>query len=546
MTHPPVFRPFRMPFMPATFALVAAWFALTPSLLPRAGAVQALVSAVAAILGYGLGAFLGWLLHDPRIGERTRRIAWKVFAVVGVIGSIILLFVSRRWQQDQRAEVGMPSASIWDIPITVVLGLVLFALLLMLCRAVRKFGRFLSRQISRLLPPRVSIAVGSIATVWIVVVLVNAVVVGQIGGTLDKLFLAINDEFSTDVAAPEESELSAGPGSLVTWESLGRQGRVFIANAPTDDAISEFTGEDAVQPIRVYVGSEGSSDLQAQANTAVEELVRTGAFNRAVINVATGTGRGWVNENSARALEYMWGGNTATVSIQYSYLPSWVSFLVDGARAQDAGRSLFEAVYAYWLTLPEDSRPKLVVSGESLGSFGGEAAFSGAQDIASRTSGVLWVGPTANNTLWNTFTTHRDSGSLASLPVFEGGQTVRFSESGDTWDGDGTWEEPRVGYLQHANDPITWLDFATVYQRPDFLSETRGTGVPDHMFWMPVITMLQIGGDLVAPGVPDGQGHEFGQSPARAWAQILPSEGWTDSDTNRLVAQLAILQDSDL
>lgn len=546
MTHPPVFRPFRMPFMPATFALVAAWFALTPSLLPRAGAVQALVSAVAAILGYGLGAFLGWLLHDPRIGERTRRIAWKVFAVVGVIGSIILLFVSRRWQQDQRAEVGMPSASIWDIPITVVLGLVLFALLLMLCRAVRKFGRFLSRQISRLLPPRVSIAVGSIATVWIVVVLVNAVVVGQIGGTLDKLFLAINDEFSTDVAAPEESELSAGPGSLVTWESLGRQGRVFIANAPTDDAISEFTGEDAVQPIRVYVGSEGSSDLQAQANTAVEELVRTGAFNRAVINVATGTGRGWVNENSARALEYMWGGNTATVSIQYSYLPSWVSFLVDGARAKDAGRSLFEAVYAYWLTLPEDSRPKLVVSGESLGSFGGEAAFSGAQDIASRTSGVLWVGPTANNTLWNTFTTHRDSGSLASLPVFEGGQTVRFSESGDTWDGDGTWEEPRVGYLQHANDPITWLDFATVYQRPDFLSETRGTGVPDHMFWMPVITMLQIGGDLVAPGVPDGQGHEFGQSPARAWAQILPSEGWTDSDTNRLVDQLAILQDSDL
>ena len=103
-----------------------------------------------------------------------------------------------------------------------------------------------------------------------------------------------------------------------------------------------------------------------------------------------------------------------------------------------------------------------------------------------------------------------------------------------------------MGYLQHANDPITWLDFATVYQRPDFLSETRGTGVPDHMFWMPVITMLQIGGDLVAPGVPDGQGHEFGQSPARAWAQILPSEGWTDSDTNRLVDQLAILQDSDL
>ena len=81
-----------------------------------------------------------------------------------------------------------------------------------------------------------------------------------------------------------------------------------------------------------------------------------GGFDRAVLNVVTGTGRGWVNENQARALEFMWAGDTATVSIQYSYLPSWMSFLIDGERAQDAGRLLFDAVYAEWVELP-DSTP---------------------------------------------------------------------------------------------------------------------------------------------------------------------------------------------
>jgi uncharacterized membrane protein len=37
-------------------------------------------------------------------------------------------------------------------------------------------------------------------------------------------------------------------------------------------------------------------------------------------------------------LEYMCGGDTAVAAIQYSYLPSWISFVADKAQAQDAGR----------------------------------------------------------------------------------------------------------------------------------------------------------------------------------------------------------------
>ena len=42
-------------------------------------------------------------------------------------------------------------------------------------------------------------------------------------------------------------------------------------------------------------------------------------------------------------MEYMYNGDTAMVAMQYSYLPSWISFLVDKERAREAGRDLFDA-----------------------------------------------------------------------------------------------------------------------------------------------------------------------------------------------------------
>ena len=367
---------------------------------------------------------------------------------------------------------------------------------------------------------------------------VLAALTGRLLSTLDGAFMVINDEFRTDTPAPTSPHLSAGPASEVSWEDLGRQGRLFISGAPTATQVSEFTGTDAVEPVRAYVGVGGNRlvELRGQADRAVAELERLGGFDRAVLNVATGTGRGWVNENQVRALEYMWGGDVATVSLQYSYLPSWLSFLVDTQRAQDAGRLLFEGVYAHWLELPEDRRPLLVVSGESLGSFGGEAAFGGAQDLVARTSGALFVGPTGNNRLWSRFTEERDPGTPAVLPTYQQGRSVRFADTVDDWDRPGgDWPQPRVGYLQHANDPITWWDWSLAVEKPDWLREPRGRDVLPEVRWIPVVTWLQLAADqFVASAVPDGQGHEFGQTPVLAWARILPSPGWTDADAARL------------
>jgi uncharacterized membrane protein len=115
------------------------------------------------------------------------------------------------------------------------------------------------------------------------------------------------------------------------------------------------------------------------------------------------------------------------VAIQYSYLPSWISYLVDKSRALAAGQALFDAVYGAWAKLPPAHRPRLFVGGESLGSFGGEAAFTDAQDMANLISGVLFSGPPSFNTLFGDFRDHRQPGSPEVQPVYQDGRIVRFA-----------------------------------------------------------------------------------------------------------------------
>lgn len=536
-----ILKPWRLPLVPVATALALALLSLTPSMLPRPALFQGVLCALAALLGYGFGALIGWLFEAGR-GEagprRAGRIFWLVASVLGIGG----LVAYRIWQTQQAQQLGMLVPALAELLLVPVVSVVLFGLLLIACRAVRTAGRWLQGKVGRGLPRRAATVLVVLVLAFALVLLGNRGVVQRVTAALDSVYLEVNDDFLTELDPPAVPELSAGPGSAVSWDELGRQGRLFVENAPSAGQVAAFSGTNAAQPIRIYIGAGGEVGVQpaAQAALAVQELERTGAFDRAVLNVATGTGRGWVNENQIQALEYMWGGDTATVSMQYSYLPSWMSFLMDSSRAQEAGRLLFDAVYAHWIELPADERPKLVVSGESLGSFGAEAAFSGAQDFATRTYGALFVGPAAGNQLWNQFTAERDAGSPQHLPVYQDGQTVRFSSDGVNWSGADDWEGSRIGYLQHSNDPISWGDASVLTQRPDWLrSGQRAANIPDAMIWVPVITGLQLVLDQVAPGVPDGQGHEFGQVPVRAWAQILPPEGWQQADTERLVQLLA-------
>jgi uncharacterized membrane protein len=328
----------------------------------------------------------------------------------------------------------------------------------------------------------------------------------------------------------------------MSWASLGNQGRTFVAGGPSPQQLGQFDGPDPTQPIRVYAGLDSAPTSRERAALAVKDLQRTGAFDRKVLVVITTTGTGWVNEHGVDPLEYMYHGDTAMVAMQYSYLPSWISFLVDKERARAAGRDLFDQVYGVWSRLPAGQRPKLLVFGESLGSFGAESAFSGVDDIRNRVDGMLLVGPPNRNELWRQYVADRDPGSREVLPVYEHGATVRFAAdpAADLTRPAATWERPKVVYLQHPSDPIVWWTPKLLFSRPDWLAERRGADVLPSMRWLPFVTFWQVTADMAfSTGVPGGHGHSYGTAPVAAWAAIAPPPGWTAEQTTDLTRILA-------
>jgi len=366
--------------------------------------------------------------------------------------------------------------------------------------------------------------------------LLNGVVVKFTMRTLNNTFETVNNEMNPDTAAPKTPLRSGGPQSLVSWESLGHQGRIFVEGGPSVAQLTAFNGAPATEPIRAYAGLESADGITATAELAARELQRTGGLNRAVVAVGTTTGTGWINEAEADALEYMYNGNTAIVSMQYSFLPSWLSFLVDKNNARHAGQALFEAVDRLVRQLPEAQRPKLVVFGESLGSFGGEAPFMSLNNVLARSDGALFSGPTFQNTIWTDLTATRDRGSPEWLPIYDDGHHVRFvARPSDLDRPHATWDHPRVIYLQHASDPIAWWKPDLLFRKPDWLREKRGYDVLPETEWIPVVTFLQVSADMaVAVDVPQGHGHVYVADVANGWAAVLQPPGWTPEKTAKL------------
>lgn len=526
-------------FFGTATGLVFVWFSLTPSLLPRGPLFQGLVSGGAGAAGYAIGVFAVWLTRYMLSRDTTPpapKWAWVALVVVGVVGQVLMIVYFHVWQDQIRDLMGVPRMGFWDHPLTAVLAIVVLFALVEVGQLIRRLVVFLVRQLNRVAPPRVSAVVVVALLLALSIALLNGVVVRGLMSAINNTFETVNDETDPDTPAPESPLRSGGPQSLVSWESLGHQGRVFVSGGPTVAELSDFNGATAIEPIRAYAGLNSADGIRATARLAAEELLRTGGLNRAVVAVATTTGTGWINEAEASALEYMFNGDTAIVSMQYSFLPSWLSFLVDKENARQAGQALFEAVDALVREMPEAQRPRLVVFGESLGSFGGEAPFLALNNLIARTDGALFSGPTFNNTIWNELTRQRDPGSPQWLPIYDSGENVRFVARPDDLNRpDRPWGTPRVVYLQHASDPIAWWNPDLLFARPDWLKEPPGYDRTARMKWIPVVTFLQVSADMaVAVDVPDGHGHVYVKDVVNGWAAVLEPPGWTPEKTERL------------
>lgn len=539
----------------ATGLVVGTLFALlamTPSIMPRDWFFQAVVSGVSGAAGYGVGAGLGWLVRRTwtyrrtaarvrrSTSERARRRAWLVLLAAIPLSLLLVLVVASDWQREVRALVRLPAedSAGWlrAAPVIIVLAAAVVALFRGLRSAARAVYRLLRRWIR--LPHRVAQLVAVAAVALVVGGVVEGVLLRWALGAADTSFSITNDTTPEGVEQPQAPVRSGSPESLSPWDTLGTYGQEFVAGGPTRAQIAEAAGiaeDDVEAPIRVYVGLEGAETAEDRAALAVAELERTGGFDRAVLCVVPTTGTGWVNGAAPESLELMYGGDTAVVATQYSYLPSWLSFLFDRGRVAVEGRALFYAVATRVAQLPEEDRPRLLVYGESLGTAGGEAAFDGLADIRERADGVLWTGPPNSNELWSELVERRDPGTREVAPVYADGLVVRFGDDpADLLAPDTPWLEPRVGYLMHPSDPVVWWSWDLLFTRPDWLEEPRGDGVSPAMSWYPVVTFWQVSADLTnAASPPMGYGHNYGAQLVDAWAVIAPPEGWTAADTER-------------
>jgi uncharacterized membrane protein len=455
---------------------------------------------------------------------------------VGIAGTVGMIIWFHIWQDHVRDVMGVPRLTWHDYPLAAVLAIMALFVFVEIGQLIGRFIRFLVRQLNRVAPPRLSavVAVGLVIALFIAIL--NGVVLRVGMQFLNNTFEAVNNEMGPDSPPPTSTLRSGGPGSLVKWAEVGNQGRTFVDSGPTLEELSKFNGGPPVEPIRAYAGLESAKGIKAIADVAARELERMGGLKRKVVAVATTTGTGWINEAEAEAIEYMFNGDSAIVSMQYSFLPSWLSFLVDKENARQAGQALFEAVSARVRALPEGQRPKLVVFGESLGSFGGEAPFLSVNNIVARTDGALFSGPTFNNMMWQEATVGRDEGSPEWLPIYQHGENVRFAARPDNLNRpNAPWDQPRIVYLQHASDPIAWWNPDLLFSEPDWLKEPPGYDRPRDMFWFPVVTFLQVSADMaVAVDVPDGHGHRYVRDVVNAWADVLQPPGWTPEKTERL------------
>lgn len=474
-------RPIRVP---AAIAVLAGEMSLVPTLLPRRPWVQGIFTGVVMANTYAALLIVTWLVRSLRQRWSVREVAvartvdrtptvrrhlptWTrqlgILALATGFGAAVVAGRGTAVLLAARSD-GPPQPILGQLT-TAALGLAVAVVLVLAARAGRLAIRLSVRRLIR----------GRTRThVVLAVALVAAV--SALGADAPSV-PSPGARPTADWAAAVESRpqvRSGGAGSFVPWTSLGVKGQEFLASGPTAAAIEAVTGKPAVDPIRVYVGLGSAPTPLARSQLALRELRRTGALHRAVIVLVVPTGSGWVNPAAPSALEYLYGGDVATVAAQYASVPSWLEYLQGLGPARQTSRAPLDTVSAATGELPPAARPRVILYGESLGALAGLSSLSSAD---ARSDAALWVGVPADAPL-----------------------------------GDFSDQERVV----HADDPVSvWSPRLLLGPT----SQWRDS-------WFPLVSFWQATADLAAAyDIPNGHGHRYAGEFVDAWNTIAPAGG---------------------
>lgn len=512
---------------------------LTPSLVPRPFLIQGVLSGACFAIGYGIGVFLFWLWNYLQLPKLKGRIshAIKIAAMaVTIITAMVFLWHAADGQNSIRSLMGLEQVESAHPLKTGLIALITFVILIALARLFQLIYRSSSRWLDRYIPPRLSRFTGFLIAAVIFSMAINGVLFRFGLHVMDSSYRKIDALMEAEVPQPQDPLKSGSAASLVKWDELGRMGRSYVSSGPDAAQISSFTGRPAQNPLRVYVGLRSAETAKERAKLALQEMIRVGAFERSLLIVTIPTGTGWVDEMGIDPVEYLHDGDIASVAVQYSYLASWLSLLVEPGYGSETATALFDEVYDYWTKLPKDTRPKLYLYGLSLGAMNSQLSSELFQVLGDPYQGALWSGPPFTSRLWRSITNNRNEGTPEWLPEFRDGSYARFTNQNNALKlPNSHWGPMRIVYLQYASDPIVFFDPKDFYREPDWMKAPRGPDVSPQLKWYPVVSMLQLAIDLMmATTTPIGHGHVYApQHYIDAWVEVTDVK-WSQADIDRL------------
>ncbi|TVS10809.1 MAG: hypothetical protein EA419_09925 [Wenzhouxiangella sp.] len=522
---------------------------LSPSLVPRPFLMQALLSGVAFSAGYAIGVFLHWLWNFMELPEFRGRvlligkiIAWVLCAAI-VIGFLVR---ASAWQNSIRELMDLDPVDTTRPFSLGLIALLVFLALLGLARLFRLIKRTVSRTANRVVPGRISLVISVVITVALFWGLFSGVLARVALNSFDASFRQLDLLIEDELDVPTNPLHSGSAASLLGWEELGRQGRRFVARVPAADELARLAPGPIDEPLRVYVGLNSAETIEERAELALAELQRIGGFERDYLVVITPTGTGWVDPGGIQSIEYLVGGRVASVAVQYSYLPSWLSLLAQPDYGQETARALFDRVYRHWRELPTEHRPRLYLHGLSLGALNSDRSADMWDLVGDPIDGALWSGPPFRSQSWQWATAQRRPGTPAWRPRFRDGSVIRFAnQDGGLEDFAAPWGPFRIAYLQYASDPISFFEPSALYREPAWMRGERGPDVSPFLRWYPVVTFLQLAVDIAAAETaPIGYGHSYAtEHYIDSWQALIEPPGWDEQRIEALKRTIGDLGD---
>ncbi|QCI98351.1 alpha/beta hydrolase [Agrobacterium larrymoorei] len=522
------------------FGTVLFCASLTPSLLPRTFVMQGVLCGFSFAIGYLIGVLLKEVylyLGLPHLSRHDRRGMRFLVTLAAIVAAVGFLWQAATWQNSIRVLMELDPLDSGHPFRTGAIAIVVAALLIGITRFFQLVRKLFALRSRRFLPRRLANVVGIFAAVALAWMLVNGLIFDIGLRFADSSLKQVDSLIEPDVPRPSDPLKTGSEASLMTWESLGRRGREFVATGPTASEISAFTHRQAMEPIRVYAGLNSAETPAARAKLALEELKRAGGFQRKTLLVVVPTGTGWIDPEALDTVEYLHSGDIASVAVQYSYLSSWIALLTEPDYGVETARALFEEIYGYWTTLPKESRPKLYLHGLSLGALNSQKSSDLYDVLADPFQGALWSGPPFSSPTWRMATNGRLPGTPQWLPKFRDSSVIRFADQYQNATMPNVpWGPMRIVYLQYASDPITFFETSSLYRRPQWMNQPRGRDVSTSFRWFPVVTSLQLALDVAAATTaPMGYGHVYApEHYIDAWMEVTAPEGWNAEELQRL------------